>query len=126
MRKRKLQTVTDTITIYPTKVKHAKYTNSTVVIPHIVKVEPRNINLEPKFNFEKIQDMVGKMEKRINKLETLLKYQNKKIDNLEMNLNQMEAKQENNQEMLDLANDIENKLNLPNIESKTIEFSYIS
>ena len=66
------------------------------------------------------------MQNRINKLETLLKYQNKKIDTLEFNLNKLETAQENNEEMLELVRDVETKLNLPEIKSKTPDFSYIS
>ena len=126
LKKRKIEKLTDNIPIYPTKIKHAKYSNSSVVIPRIVKVDAPNFDFESKINLKKIEELVGKMQNRINKLETLLKYQNKKIDTLEFNLNKLETTQENNEEMLELVRDVETKLNLPEIKSKTTDFSYIS
>ena len=121
--KRKNESFTNNIPIYPTKIKKAKFTNSSVVIPHVVKVD--SLDFE-KMNLKKIEELVDKMQNKINKLETLLKYQNKKIDNLELNLNKLELNQENNVEMIELVRDVENKLNLPKKELKTKEFSYIA
>lgn len=124
LKKRKIENLNDNIPLYPTKIKHAKYSNSSLVIPHIVKVDAPKFDY--KINLKKIEEVVGRMENRINKLETLLKYQNKKIDNLEFNLNKLETSHENNEEMLELVRDVETKLNLPPIKSNTTDFSYIS
>ena len=58
--------------IYPGKLKHAKYSHSTVLFPQIVKVEPRNVNINLKLSILKINYIlwVSKLENKINKLET--------------------------------------------------------
>lgn len=131
-KKRKIQTISHTLPLYPTHVKHLKYSNTPVVFPQIVKVESTNAGESQNSKLEKVLVQVNKMQEKINRLETQLKFQSKTLEYLERNSKKLEVRQDNNKEMLDLVKDVECKLNLPNSVSlsnqsiSTPEFSYIS
>ena len=133
--KRKINNISNNLPIYPGKLKNAKYSHTPVLFPQIVKVEPMNINLNHQDEHSnKLHSWVSKLENKINKLETLVKYQNKKIDKLENEINNFHSYQQENNEIRELVNEVQQKLNLPedaksglNQEAKLeSDFSYIS
>ena len=131
-KKRKIQSLNESLPLFPTNFKHFKYSNEPAMFSKIIQVETKNLREVQNCNFEKQQLQIKQMLQKINKLETQVKFQSKIIGNLERIFKNIE----NDKEMLDLAKDVESKLNLPeseqnksnsNKESKTTEeFSYIS
>ena len=127
--KRKINNISNDFSRYPGNFKNAKYTNTPVLFPQIVKVEP--MNMKQNYQIEnKLYTLVTKLENKICKLETLLKFQNKKIDKLENEISNIKSCQIENNEIRDLVNEVQNKLNLPDdlhqeLQQET-EFSYIS
>ena len=124
--KRKINNISNNYPVYPRNFKNAKYTNTPVVFPQIVKVEPMNIkqNYQDE-NSNKLHSLVVKLENKINKLETLLKFQNKKIDKLENEIKNVHLCEHENKEIRQLVNEVQNKLNLPEDKNES-DFSYIS
>lgn len=125
-KKRKFQSLNESLPLFPTNFKHFKYSNEPDIFPTFVQVEICNLREVQNNKFEKQQLQIKQMLQKINTLDTHIKNQGIKICKLETILKNIEEKQNNDDEMLDLVNDVKSKLNLPESnykESKTTEES---